>query len=69
MPRTCENFGVFGCCNQLVMYKADKTKTERVEWMTGRKLPWSDVDEIIVEPRHPLIPEKLCYYHLKKFDR
>lgn len=65
MSKTCEHIGVFGRCNQPVVYEVDESITNHEEWMTGRKIPWSDMPEIIIQPFHPLIPKSLCYYHTK----
>jgi len=69
VPKTCEHFGRFGACNQQAIFIVDKSETKREEWLTGRKIPWSDDPEIIMQPFHPLHPGKLCYYHSKNLEK
>lgn len=59
-PKLCEI-----CMSPPLKYVDTKQPRRIYEFLTGRKLPWSDDPEIILVNCHPIESGNLCYYHDK----
>lgn len=64
--KNCLHKDNFGRCNQPATFSIDDSKTDWVDFMTGRSLPWNSGPEIIQMPMHPLVRTNKCFYHTKQ---